>query len=194
MKPGPQLAKWAVKQPKHYPEFQDPLPLNHVGGLPEAPPVVRELAINPYSGGGTPTGREKPVQRVFRAMSHHEWGAARDRGFIQSDGRENIFGKEEGTNAALDRDTAGYYARTSPNNGTVGGVVAEIKVHPDDGWFATDPDNYLRTRKPIPIDRVVSKTVVHGEMPDPEQVAHRQRREEFWAARSAQLGYAQAYA
>ena len=50
----------------------------------------------------------KPITHVYRGMSHTEWGAALERGHIQSDERETIVAGE-GTNAGVRPSTAEYY-------------------------------------------------------------------------------------
>jgi hypothetical protein len=96
---------------------------------------------------GKPAGRE-PVRHVYRGVSTDEWKQARERGYIQSDQRGTI-GDWEGTNAGDDPRTAVSYL---PRGGT--GHVLKIRVHPDDGWFTYRHDSYLRTRHPVPLDRV----------------------------------------
>jgi hypothetical protein len=93
--------------------------------------------------------RKEPIKYVYRGMHQDEWAQAQARGHIQSDQRGTI-AHWEGTNAATDARTAVTYL---PDGAT--GVVAKIRVHPDDKWFTTPHDNYLRTREPIPLDRVV---------------------------------------
>lgn len=52
--------------------------------------------------------KEVPITHVYRGMSHAEWGAALERGYIQSTGRDTIL-PSEGTNAAVRPSTAEYY-------------------------------------------------------------------------------------
>jgi hypothetical protein len=93
--------------------------------------------------------RTEPIKYVYRGMHQDEWAQAQERGHIRSDQRGTI-ADWEGTNAATDARSAVSYL---PHGGT--GVIAKIKVHPDDEWFTIPHDNYLRTRKEIPLDRVV---------------------------------------
>lgn len=93
--------------------------------------------------------RKEPIKYVYRGMHQDEWAQAQERGHIQSDQRGTI-ADWEGTNAATDARSAVSYL---PHGAT--GVIAKIKVHPDDKWFTIPHDNYLRTREPIPMDRVV---------------------------------------
>jgi hypothetical protein len=87
-------------------------------------------------------------------MSHDEWEGAQKNGYIKSDGRMALFPEWEGTNAGVKRRTAENYLNDNWHKGK--GIIAKIAVHPDDGWFASDADGYLRTRREIPLSRVVS--------------------------------------
>jgi len=90
----------------------------------------------------------EPIKHVYRGMSAAEWDQAQARGHIASDERGAI-SPLEGTNAAADpRDAVSYL----PGSGE--GYVAKIAVNPADKWFTIHADDYLRTRKPIPLDRV----------------------------------------
>jgi len=93
--------------------------------------------------------RTEPVKYVYRGMHEDEWAQAQQRGHIQSDKR-GVIADWEGTNAATDARSAVSYL---PHGAS--GVIAKIKVHPDDKWFTIPHDSYLRTREPIPMDRVV---------------------------------------
>lgn len=97
---------------------------------------------------GKPAGTE-PIPHVYRGMSETEWQQAQARGFIESDKRGVISGLE-GTNAAVDPRSAVSYLPT----GNQRGYVAKITVRPEDKWFTIGADEYLRTRQPIPLDRV----------------------------------------
>ncbi len=97
---------------------------------------------------GKPAGTE-PIRHVYRGMSDAEWTQARKRGYIQSDKRGTI-SPLEGTNAAVDPASAVSYLP----GGNSEGVVAKIAVRPEDKWFTIGADEYLRTRQPVPLDRV----------------------------------------
>lgn len=93
--------------------------------------------------------RREPIKYVYRGMHEDEWAQAQQRGHIQSDKR-GVIADWEGTNASTDaRDAVSYL----PRGGR--GVVAKIAVHPDDKWFTIPHDQYLRSREPIPLNRVV---------------------------------------
>lgn len=93
--------------------------------------------------------RREPIKYVYRGMHADEWAQAQERGHIQSDKR-GVLANWEGTNASTDaRDAVSYLPRGAQ------GVVAKIAVHPDDKWFTIPHDQYLRTREPIPLNRVV---------------------------------------
>jgi hypothetical protein len=92
--------------------------------------------------------RLDPIPHVYRGVSTAEWEQARERGFVQSDGRGTLT-RWEGTNAADDPINAVSYL---PRGGE--GRVLKIRVDPGDGWFTINADSYLRTRQPIPLDRV----------------------------------------
>jgi hypothetical protein len=92
---------------------------------------------------------QEPITHVYRAMALSEWRQAQQRGYIQSD-RRGVIADWEGTNAGLDAATARSYI---PGGGEPA-VIVRLRVDPDDGWFAISADDYPRTRKRIPIDRV----------------------------------------
>lgn len=97
--------------------------------------------------GGKNLGTE-PIQHVYRGMSTEEWSEAKQRGHIQSDQRGTI-ANWEGTNAAVDPHSAVSYLPFGSK-----GVVAKIRVQPEDNWFTHAADSYVRTRSPVPLDRV----------------------------------------
>lgn len=92
--------------------------------------------------------RQDPIEHVYRGVSQDEWKQAQDRGYLRSDQRGTI-ADWEGTNAATDPRSAVSYL---PHSGS--GHVLKIRVHPDDEWFTRHEDDYLRTRKKIPLHRV----------------------------------------
>lgn len=151
-----QFASWRPARGEH---VQAQLPLFPGHRFTELPMVEEQIApvmdpISPAharSMNKAPTGATRPIETVWRGMSHDEWRQASERGYVRSDERTCISPGWEGTNAAVDRSSAEYY-RDAP--GRNGGVLARIDVHPDDGWFLTDADSYARTRKPIPMHRV----------------------------------------
>ena len=154
----PGTEKWRVKNPR-YDVHQMTLPgLQNGLGFLEGPPVQEETATTTFGMSGTRTGRTRPIEHVYRGMSHEEWAGAQSRGYIRSDERGNIVPGWEGTNAGTEERTAHTYLNDNLNHGN--GVVAKIAVHPDDGWFTSDADSYIRTRKRVPMSRVVSHTVI----------------------------------
>lgn len=92
-------------------------------------------------------GRE-PVDLVYRGVSVEEWEQAKERGYLESD-RRGVLAEWEGTNAAIDPQTAAYYL---PRGGH--GVILEIEPRPEQEWFAIRADDYVRTRRRIPLDAV----------------------------------------
>jgi len=90
----------------------------------------------------------EPIPHVYRGMSAAEWEQAQQRGYIESDKRGDI-SRDEGTNAAADPRSAASYLPQSGES-----YIAKIKVRPEDKWFTIRPDEYLRTRQRIPLDRV----------------------------------------
>ena len=154
-KPGTE--RWHVLRP-HLDDHQMTIPGLRDGlQFLEGPPMQREVATTTF-GMDAPTGRTRQIEHVFRGMSHEEWQGAQERGYIRSDERGNLVPGWEGTNAGVDEGTAHHYLNDNLHHGN--GVVAKIAVHPDDGWFASDADSYIRTRRRIPISRVVSHTVL----------------------------------
>ncbi len=108
---------------------------------------IREHRMNTLPA-DVEVGKE-PIKYVYRGMHEDEWAQAQQRGHIQSDKR-GVIADWEGTNASPDaRDAVSYLPRGAR------GVVAKIAVHPDDKWFTIPHDQYVRTRQPIPLDRVV---------------------------------------
>lgn len=155
----PGTESWTPAHPSNSPT-QLQLPGVGNAALPELPPVMVEHAIptDRYKtfgehGRPEPTGRTKPIERVYRGMSHAEWDGAQRNGYIRSDERGNILPGLEGTNAGVDRTTAEGYLHDNIHKGR--GVVVEMHVHPDDHWFLSS-DSYMRTRHRIPLSRVVS--------------------------------------
>lgn len=135
------------------------LPFGDWEGIAEGHPQMEEKAETGF-GMTKRTGRTRPIEHVYRGMSHEEWAGAQKNGFIQSDGRQAIMPEWEGTNASHDPAVAEYYLRTTKHTETAGGVVAKIAVHPDEHWFTSSVDNYLRTRHRIPLSRVLSTQFV----------------------------------
>jgi hypothetical protein len=119
------------------------------GGHVEGPPVFQNFdeSTMPRTNLGT-----SPITHVYRGMTEAEWNQAQQRGYISSDMRGVIAGWE-GTNAGASAGTAVSYL---PRNGKA--IVAQIAVRPEDGWFTSDADDYLRTRNQVPLDRVLATT------------------------------------
>jgi len=95
-----------------------------------------------------PVLRTEPIQHVYRGISEDEWRQAQERGYLQSDTR-GVISPLEGTNAAVDPASAVSYLPSEGHS-----RIVKIKVRPEDKWFTIRSDNYLRTRQPIPLDRV----------------------------------------
>ena len=124
---------------------------------PTMPPtynIVEHGHINSPGIGSRVVGQE-PIKYAYRGMSHEEWGEAQKRGSIESD-RRGVIASWEGTNAAADPQSAVSYLPSKERQG----VIAKIRLHPDEEWFTTKADSYLRTQKPIPLERVVRATRV----------------------------------
>jgi ADP-ribose pyrophosphatase len=117
---------------------------------------------------------EEPIGHVYRGMSMTEWSQAQERGYIQSDGR-GVIADWEGTNAGLDAGTARSYL---PGTGEPS-VIVRMRVDPKDGWFAIPHDGYLRTREPIPLDRVEGVSDPMRMAVDPESRYGRRRLERY---------------
>lgn len=124
----------------------------HHQGPGEGPAVFQVHENRPFDFPFREHVGTEPIQHVYRGMSHEEWSQAQERGHIQSDQRGTL-AHWEGTNAAVDPRTAAYYL---PRGGE--GVVAKIRVKPEHEWFTHNVDNYVRTRKPIPLDAVEKVT------------------------------------
>lgn len=161
-KPGTE--RWRVLQPQ-FTDHQMTLPGLRDGlQFLEGHPLQHEVAETTF-GMTAPTGRTRPIEHVYRGMSHAEWEGAQKNGYIKSDERGNIIPGWEGTNAGVEEGTAHHYLNDNWHKGN--GVVAKIAVHPDDGWFTSDADSYIRTRKRVPLERVVSHTVLKDGKPQP---------------------------
>lgn len=107
---------------------------------------------------GVDAGTE-PIEYVYRGMSKAEYEQAMERGHFASDKR-GVIADWEGTNAAVDPETAAYYLSTNSDSAD-GGYIVKFKVHPDRKWFTIPHDQYLRTREQIPLEDVV-KAVPFG--------------------------------
>mgnify|MGYP001035778959 CR=1 FL=1 len=156
-----QFAQWRPAVGRHV-EVQQALPFegkHQAMGFKEFPMKEEQVApvMDPMSEAHArsmqkaPTGETRPIEHVYRGMSHEEWNQAQERGHLRSDARGAIAPEWEGTNAALDPKSAHYYRDTT---GGGKGVVAKIAVHPDDKWFLSDVDSYARTRSTVPLSRV----------------------------------------
>lgn len=125
------------------------------GGYLEGPPVFAVREPHPdypdMHGLERYRGKTKPITHVYRGISEEEWLQAQEVGHVLSDMRGTIIEGWEGTNAGTTAATARAYL---PRNGR--GIILRIAVNDEDEWFTTDADNYLRTRKPIPLDRVTA--------------------------------------
>lgn len=140
--------------------------------IPKEGEIPAELAVDDHGDLSTlfPTRdvRREPISHVYRAMSASEVNQAIKEGFIQSDQRGTI-ADWEGTNAGLSPATArSYVSHSEPS------VIAKIRVHPEDGWFAVPHDEYVRTRRPIPIDRIEALSKAYHYAPDPDSRHGRQ--------------------
>ncbi len=157
-------ATWRPANSKYETEAQLALPFtgkHQALGFTEYPMKEEQIApmndqmIKTFGSSArkVPTGETRPIEHVYRGMSHEEWAQAQERGHIRSDARGAIAPEWEGTNAGLDEKTArGYRDSNSASGGR--GVIAKIAVHPDDKWFLSDVDSYARTRNPVPLSRV----------------------------------------
>ena len=166
-----------VKSPESQP-FTEEKPLGT-----EGPPLwsVRNKKMEDM-GFGTP-GPDEPITHVYRGMSEEEWQHAQHTGVISSDARRAIL-PAEGTNAAVDRDTALSYAHDNKEGPS---RVVKMAVHPDDGWFTIAPDDYIRTRTPVPLSRVQGVTPplqVRDLAWDKRMAAQEAEREARYAAKS----------
>lgn len=103
----------------------------------------------PYTPEQRLPGTERSLTHLYRGMSGEEWSGAQERGFIQSDMR-GVISEEEGTNFGTDpRTAASYIPRGDPDS-----VIARVRVEPEDPYFTISADSYVRTREPVPVDRV----------------------------------------
>lgn len=106
---------------------------------------------------GPDAPREQPigdaVTHLYRGMSEAEFQEAKGRGHIKSDQRGVLSEGWEGTNASTNPATAHYYM---PRQGT--GRVVKMAVLNPHQWFASQNDDYARTREPIPWESVVAHT------------------------------------
>jgi hypothetical protein len=95
------------------------------------------------------SGDERPPSHLYRVMSSEEFEQARERGFIQSDERQNIE-SDEGTVFSL-VPTGGFY---SPRTGDKG-VIVRVNYSDDDGWVVgPEGPRYVKTSQEIPFERV----------------------------------------
>ena len=118
-------------------------------GMPMTTPDGKHVIDVPVKGSERPTP-------LYRVMSEEEWQQAKQRGYIQSDGRLNL-GSHEGTVTSV-HTTGTFYMQPGLNR------MVRIRPHPADGW-KFDHDGYVKTQSPIPIERVdmVSRPLDYGE-------------------------------
>jgi hypothetical protein len=121
-------------------------------GIPRAPKMYEEIPSKMI--GTVRSGRTRDPEAMYRAVSEEEYQEAKNRGYFQSNGN-GIIDPGEGTNAKIEDDPTSYL----PHEGK--GRIVKFKYDPEDGWFVGKyPDEYARTTKPIPFDRVVGDTGV----------------------------------
>lgn len=101
-------------------------------------------------------GKMEKIKTVYRGITREEWDQAQERGYLLSDGRGAIVPEWEGTNAGTMAMTAANYL---PRDGE--GLILQINVEDEDEWFTSDADNYIRTRKRVPLDRIKARTPVY---------------------------------
>lgn len=150
-------------------------PVQHGGQKKTGDHIEGPAVFQNYATSGMPRANlgTEPIKHVYRAMSAAEWAQAERDGFIGSDQR-GVIADWEGTNAGANPATAMSYL---PRNG--GAVIVQIAVKPEDKWFTTDVDDYLRTREKVPLDRIIARTGMitsrEGQITDVGELAPRQR-------------------
>jgi tRNA nucleotidyltransferase/poly(A) polymerase len=89
-------------------------------------------------------GSDRPLPYVFRVISEEDWQTVLETGVMRSDGRMNL--ADEGT-VTSDDSTGTFYMVRGGNR------VVRIRVEPEEDW-RVDTDGYVKTHRPIPIDRI----------------------------------------
>jgi hypothetical protein len=118
-----------------------PIDERAVYGLPYTTPDGRSAVDREVPGS------ERPAPYVYRVMADDEWQQAQERGYFQTDERDNIV-RGEGTVASTNA-TGEFYA---PLDGRSYRIV-QFDMRPEDGWLC-GTDYYPKTNQPIPADRV----------------------------------------
>lgn len=113
---------------------------------PGEQPRVADVRLDKRGFDEVVPGSERPLSHVYRAVSEEEYQNAVKNGYLKSDGRRNLVA-DEGTVASMDNPA--FYL---PNKGE--GRILRIAVRDGDGWSTNPNDGYIKTQKPIPIDRV----------------------------------------
>ena len=101
----------------------------------------------------TVPGTVIPLQYVYRAISADDFRQARENGYLQSHGKENIY-EDEGTVVEAVRSPR-YYL---PDNAD--GYMVKIAVTPDVKWELDDRTGYVHTRDKIPFEHIVDAVKV----------------------------------
>lgn len=102
----------------------------------------------------TVPGSERRPESVYRVMATGEYDQAKERGYIKTDERMNL-GADEGTVTSL-RSTGSFYVPT-PRDGASDYRIARIDYRDEDGW-RLDTDEYVKTDKRVPFDRISAVT------------------------------------
>ena len=150
---------------QHHPELYEVHPRSGVRvrrmGAPETKmvpsedkrPMVAEFVPGPHRMGEEQVSESRPLKYAFRAVSEEDYQGMLRRGYMQSDERMNL--SAEGTVASKSNPI--FYlpgGLQTDEPGDYPGRILKIELRDEDEWIV-DEDSYLKTQKPIPMDRIV---------------------------------------
>lgn len=99
---------------------------------------------------------EGGTKYAYRVVSEADYQRMKRQGFLNSDGRGNVMANE-GLVAAHGRIAWAYLGDIGGDKGadnpTKTGRAIKIRLDDEDGW-SVDSDGYIKTKKPVPFDRV----------------------------------------
>jgi len=127
----------------------------------EGVPITAEVVENPMGRIIPVPGTERPLEYVYRAVSEEDYQQMLKSGFMKSDERMNLV-KGEGTVASKD-DPSWYLPGRNQASAPLGdyeGRILKIRVEASDGWEVSKADSYIKTQKPVPVDRIEASPVL----------------------------------
>jgi len=138
-------------------------------------PGIQDMVPGPFGMGEQPVPSSlRAPHYLYRAVSEDDWNQSLVRGYLKSDGRMNL-ASSEGTVASYGDPSfylPGQLASNKP--GHYAGRILRIDYDPSDGWRHDQRDSYLKTSRPVPIERVgmISPkiVVIRGPRPHDQEI------------------------